>query len=134
MKYKDLRYLIIFSIIANVFLWWMIGGFINEIGFEIHIYTNDFSYYSRYPMIMLKIVLWLITSILFSVFIIASIWYLRVKNKRLIKIEEVKKKNDNIPIKQNRDVQRGIYCQACGSELLDLKGEFCSNCGTKIIK
>lgn len=132
MKYKDLRYLVIISIIVNVFLWWIIGGFINEIEIEVYIYTSDFSYYSWYPMIMLKIVLWLISSIIFSIFIIASVWYLRVRKKRLTKIEKMEKKG-NIPIKQNRDIQRGIYCQICGIEILDLRGEFCSGCGTKII-
>ena len=129
MEYKNLRILSILLIIGCGLIWAITSELINRIDFIIYIQGTDFSHWERFRMWELKTILWIISSIIFSGIIIASILYLILRKKRLTKVEKTGEKIDKIPIRQNRDV--GI-CPSCGAEVLDKTGDFCSKCGASM--
>lgn len=125
MEYKNLRILSILLIVGSSLVWFVIMGLINSIGFIIYIQHTGFSHWESFMMMELKAILWIFSSMIFGGIIIASILYLRLRKKRLTKVEKI----DKMPIRQNRDV--GI-CPSCGAEVLDKTGDFCSKCGVSL--
>lgn len=129
MEYKNLRILSILLIIGSSLMWILGMGLINTIDFIIYIQGVGFSHWERFMMLELKTILWILSSIIFGGIIIASILYLRLRKKRLTKVDKTEEKIDKIPIRQNRAV--GI-CPSCGAEVLDKTGDFCSKCGVSL--
>jgi len=124
MEYEKIKILAIISIIFGLIISIIMGGYAN-----IYYIAGNLLSGAAYFLMFTSFII-IIESL--ALFVLYPVLYLRLRKKRLTKVEKTGEKIDEIPIKQNRDVQKGVYCQSCGAEIPDKTGGFCSKCGAPI--
>ena len=121
MEYKKIKLLAIISIIFGLIISISMGGYAN-----IYVIMGNLLAGARYFLTFTSAVI-VIESL--ALFVLCPVLYLRLRKKRLPKVEKTREKIDNMPIRQNIHV--GI-CPSCGAEVLDKTGDFCSKCGVSL--